>query len=129
MNWKALINPISVMGLVSAVMLVLPGFDCSATLSPATNSDPSNTPADITLTVSEPEDNTITDVPTIEVKGHTNPGAVVSANEVVAIADANGNFDAIVSLDEGPNIIEIVASDEAGNQASVMLIVTLVKGG
>jgi hypothetical protein len=83
----------------------------------------------MSLTISEPEDNTITDVDTIEVKGHTSPGAVVSVNAVVSIADANGNFDAIVSLDEGPNIIETVASDEAGNQASVTLIVTLVKGG
>jgi hypothetical protein len=53
----------------------------------------------------------------------------VSVNEVVTIADANGNFDTAVGLDEGPNVIEIVASDEAGNQASVTLIVTFVKGG
>jgi hypothetical protein len=128
-KWKARINPISVVSLVLAMVLALPGVGCSVTSSPASSTDSSSASAGISLTVSEPEDNTITDVGTIEVKGHTSPGAVVSVNAVVTIADANGSFDAIVSLDEGPNIIEIVASDETGNQASVTLIVTLVKGG
>jgi hypothetical protein len=128
-KWKARINPISVVSLVLAMVLALPGVGCSATPSPASNTDSSSMPAGISLTVSEPEDNTITDVATIEVEGHTDPGAVVSVNAVVTIADANGNFDAIVSLNEGPNTIEIVASDETGSQASVTLIVTLVKGG
>ena len=86
-------------------------------------------PTGISLTVSEPQDNTVTDVATVEVKGQTNAGAVVSVNEVVTTADANGSFEATVGLDEGPNTIEIVASDEAGNEASATLIVTLVKGG
>ena len=86
-------------------------------------------PTGISLTVSEPQDNTITDVATVEVKGQTNAGAVVSVNEVVTTADANGGFEATVGLHEGPNTIEIIASDEAGNEASATLIVTLVKGG
>lgn len=97
--------------------------------SPAGNTDSPSAQAGVSLTISEPEDNTITDVDTIEVKGQSSPGAVVSVNAMITIADANGNFDAIVSLDEGPNIIEIVASDETGNQASVTLIVTFVSGG
>jgi len=128
-KWEALINRISAVSLVLALALPLPGIDCSTTPSPASNADSSSIPASISLTVSEPQDNTITDESTIEVKGQTNPGAVVSVNEVVTIADANGNFDATVSLDEGPNTIEIIASDEAGNQASATLIVTLIKGG
>jgi hypothetical protein len=128
-KWEACTKPISVASLVLVMILALPGVDCSFIPSPAGNTDSQSAPADMPLTISEPEDNTITDVATIEVKGHTSPGAVVSVNAVITIADANGDFDAIVSLDEGPNIIEIVASDETGNQADVTLIVTFVRGG
>jgi hypothetical protein len=83
-KWKALINPILVLSLVLAIVLALPGVSCSATPSPAKNTDSSTTPispqagsgvssssmpAGISLTVSEPHDNIITDVTTIEVKG------------------------------------------------------------
>jgi hypothetical protein len=141
---KLIISPILVVSIVSLMMLALFISGCEAkvspkvglTLSPSavatqSNSSPSSptTTTGISLTVSEPQDNTITDVDTIEVKGHTDPQAVVSVNEEITTADANGDFDATVSLEEGPNTIEVVASDEEGNQASVNLIVTLVKGG
>lgn len=129
------------MVLVMVLALVVGG--CAAGPSPKGSSTPSPavspegspsetppaTPAGISLTVTEPQDNTITDADKIEVKGHTNPEAVVSINEVMTTADANGSFTATVNLAEGPNVIEVVASDEEGDQAEASLIVTFVKGG
>jgi hypothetical protein len=141
---KVTISSILVVSIVSVMVLALLLSGCKATtftsssptLSPSSVSPQGSsvvssptTPTGISLTVSEPQDNTITDVDTIEVKGHTDPQAVVSVNEEITTVDANGNFTATVNLEEGPNTIEVVASDEEGNQASVNLIVTLVKGG
>jgi maltose-binding protein MalE len=114
--------------LVIAVVALL-AMVSGCTTSSSKDSSGVSTSAGVSLTVSEPQDNTITDTPTIDVSGHTNPEAVVSVNDVVTTADANGNFTTTISLNEGPNTIEVVASDQEGNQASVTLIVTLVKGG
>jgi hypothetical protein len=83
----------------------------------------------LSLVVTQPQDDYITDVDTVEVKGHTSPGAVVSVNEDVAIADNQGDFTVTVTLDEGPNIIDVVASDDAGNQTGVTLVVAYTTGG
>lgn len=129
MKRKASTDQILVVTLVLAMVLALPGVGCGLISPPASSIDSPSMSGGISLTISEPEDNTITDVGTIEVRGHTTPGAIVSVNAVVTVADVNGDFDAIVSLEEGPNIIQTVASDETGDQASVTLIVTLVKEG
>jgi len=79
------------------------------------------------LTVTQPEDNIIVDTDRIEVKGTTGPGAVVSANSEFTTADSQGNFVIAVTLDEGPNIIEVLTSDESGNEANLTLMVSYVK--
>lgn len=54
MKWKACTNPISVVSLVLAMVLVLLGVGCSFTPSPASNTYSSSSLADISLTSSEP---------------------------------------------------------------------------
>ncbi len=61
--------------------------------------------------------------------GHTSPEAVVSVNSEITIADTQGTFVITITLAEGPNIVEVIASDEEGNEARTSLTVTLVKGG
>jgi len=64
---------------------------------------------------------------TITVRGTTAPGAVVSVSVdgilEVTIADVGGHFSAIVALQEGPNFIEVVASDLKGNEVTEVLMV------
>ena len=81
------------------------------------------------LTVTQPADNSIINVDRVKVGGRTIPGAVVSINEEITSADAQGIFAVTITLEEGPNIIEVIASNEEGNEARTSLIVTLVKGG
>lgn len=81
----------------------------------------------LTLTVTQPPDNYISSVNTVEVKGRTSAGAVVSANDQITTADSQGNFAVTVTLNEGPNIIDVVASDEAGRETSVTLVVTFAQ--
>jgi hypothetical protein len=60
---------------------------------------------------------------TVTVTGQTVPGATVSINDQAGIADASGNFSIPISLDAGPNAIDVVATDDNGNQGEVLLMV------
>lgn len=81
----------------------------------------------ILLTITEPQDETTVYVADLVVKGQTEPDAVVSVNEAVVEVDAEGNFSTTVTLEEGPNPIEVLASDFEGNEGSVTLTVIYVK--
>jgi hypothetical protein len=76
------------------------------------------------LKVDEPEDESTVDTPEIEVIGTTAPDAEVSINGQPADVDAEGNFSTTITLQEGLNQIEVVASDYEGKKASRILTVT-----
>jgi len=80
------------------------------------------------LELTEPTDGSIINIDKVEVKGNTIPGAVVSINDEITMADTQGIFTVTIDLEEGPNIIEVISSDEEGNEATTSLTVTLVKG-
>jgi hypothetical protein len=60
----------------------------------------------------------------IEVSGLASPGAVVTVNDNILIVGADGIFQTTISLDQGLNLIEVIASDDAGNQASIELTIS-----
>ena len=64
------------------------------------------------------------DVPQVDVSGSAPAGTVISVNDDVLIVGADQQFKTSVPLEEGPNLIEIIASDENGNEASALLTVT-----
>jgi len=78
------------------------------------------------LTVTQPADESIINVDKVEVIGTTIPGAVVSVNGELAEVDEEGNFTMMVVLEEGPNIIEVIASDLEGNEESHTLVIVYV---
>ena len=59
----------------------------------------------------------------LTVTGATLPGAVVSVAGELADIDDQGNFRAIALLDDGANEIDIVASDNQGNQLTTTAFV------
>jgi hypothetical protein len=75
------------------------------------------------LTVTEPADASTIAAETVTVKGTTKPGAIVSVNDEVDTADGNGNFSVSVPLEDGLNAIDVIASDDNGNQGEVLLMV------
>jgi len=97
----------------------------SATPTPA----PSTTMA-LFLEITQPQDGAEVSASTIVVSGKTIAGAVVSVSidDTVEIAniDQDGNFSVTVNLEEGPNIIEVVASDQLGNEKSSSIAVIYV---
>ena len=70
--------------------------------------------------LTEPDDGSQVGTRSFEYGGRTTPGAVVSVfvNDEIAIADVTeeGEFSVKVTLEEGPNHIEVIASDSNGNE-------------
>ena len=58
------------------------------------------------------------------VQGYSNREVVVTVNEAIFTNPAESVFTLPVTLDEGPNLIEIVMSDLDGNEVSITLTVT-----
>lgn len=99
-----------------------------ATVTPQ-NSSSSLPPAkEISLTISSPANGATVTSPTVTVRGKTVPKADVSVNDKDVVADANGNFSAIITLDDGENTIVVVASDANGNNTEKELAVTYNSG-
>ena len=124
------------MVLISLVLIVLvssvlacAGKGPTPTSTPTSTSTPAPTPAALFLRVTSPEDESAVSTGNITVTGSTIPGAVVSVsvgdNTVMADVDQNGNFRAVVPLEEGPNQIVVVASDQQGNEQSSTVTVMM----
>ncbi len=83
---------------------------------------------EISLTIDTPANNSTVTSPTVKVSGKTVPNADVSVNDTELKADGSGNFSTTVTLDEGENIIGIVANDANGNSSEQDLTVTYNSG-
>ena len=59
----------------------------------------------------------------VQVTGHTTIDALLSVNDSVLEIDSEGKFVHTVQLEEGPNLIEVVASDVDGHQMDEVLLV------
>lgn len=78
----------------------------------------------LTLNVIQPQTEAVVTSDLLEVKGQTAPDAIVSVNGIIVKSiDAGGNFTAVVELEEGPNLVEVIASNYQGNQVSQTLAV------
>ena len=88
------------------------------------------TPTVLLLEITQPIDGAQVSTSAVLVTGKTIPGAVVSVSidDTVEIAnvDQNGNFSVTVNLEEGPNLIEVIASDLQGNEKSSTIAVIYV---
>jgi glucodextranase-like protein len=93
-----------------------------APLESSTPSVQSSAPS-LVLKVTTPQDESIVNVASVDVAGTTIPGAVVSVNGQLADVDPSGKFRLTLALDEGPNVLEVVASDDSGNQVYTILTV------
>jgi glucodextranase-like protein len=78
----------------------------------------------VTIQITSPQDGATVNTPQVQVTGVSSPGAVVTVNDDILIAGPDGKFDSTVSLEDGLNLIEIVASNDSGSETSLELTVT-----
>lgn len=68
------------------------------------------------LEINQPEDGSSTQEKEININGKTEAEATLYINERLVILDSEGNFNYPLALAEGENLVQIVATDEAGNK-------------
>ena len=76
-----------------------------------------------TVTLETPHDGETVNFTPLLVIGQTEANAIVSVNDTVGLANADGRFSLSVPLEEGPNVLEVIASNKSGEQAYVILTV------
>ncbi len=81
------------------------------------------------LDILEPVDGeAVVTTATFEVAGRTSIDALVSVNDTFIDVAVDGTFRATVTLEEGPNIIEVVASTAEGDESSIVLVIIYETG-
>lgn len=85
----------------------------TATSAPAPTPTPTPPPG-LFLTVTSIKDGLVVNRANLSVTGVTSPDAIVSVNGVLVTPDAGGSFTRDLTLQEGPNLIEVIASDLSG---------------
>ena len=75
------------------------------------------------LRISSPGDSAVVSVPEIEITGEASDGTVLTIGDEILLVEGSPEFSVTVSLDEGTNLIEFVASNYAGDGLSFYLIV------
>ncbi len=95
-------------------------------VTPATPSTVTPAPVGFFMKVTEPKDESTVATSVISVSGATSPDAVVSVNGETIEVDEQGNFTTMVTLGEGPNTIEVIASDFEGNRESILLAIIYI---
>ena len=76
------------------------------------------------MQVYSPQDEQIFNQPSIAVAGKAPAGTVLSMDKAIFVVPESGDFSFPLTLDEGPNEIELVASDALGNELDIILTVT-----
>lgn len=80
--------------------------------------------ASVIVQITSPSDKTTLSSPYVTVRGKTLPLAEVFVNDNETKADADGNFSSSITLDEGENVIMVVANDSMGNAGEAEITVT-----
>jgi hypothetical protein len=104
-----------------------PGQSAATRLAPTTTrqtSLPASHPTvSLGLNILSPQNNAVVNQPQINLTGSIDRQAVLSVNSDIYILSP-GNFSLPVTLEEGPNALEIAASDYDGNETDLVLVVT-----
>ena len=75
------------------------------------------------LIITEPLDQTFAVHPTIPLVGRTTAGTVVTVNGVAVPVDVSGVFSTTVTLESGPNIIEVLGTSTDGEELDALVAV------
>ena len=77
----------------------------------------------LTLDFEGLNDESIVRSETVLLRGLTSADAIVSVNDVIVEVQANGTFELTLSLDPGPNFVDVVASNLDGSQINSSLAI------
>ena len=75
------------------------------------------------VTINAPQDGSIHPETTVDVVGTAAEGTVLTINDEILYLETGGDFTVTLGLLQGPNTIEITASDLEGNELAEALII------
>lgn len=101
-----------------------PGLSPQGTATPARSGSAAQ--GALFLSISEPAPESVVTARRLVIAGCAAPGAFVSVDDDVVSLDAAGCFRTTVLLEEGPNSLDVVASDRSGRQAAAVVNVIYV---
>ncbi len=78
----------------------------------------------VSLQVLSPQDGAVVNAAQVLVSGTASPGAVVTVNDAILVVGGDGTFQSTVALDQGPNLVEVIASNASGSETTIDLTVT-----
>ena len=78
---------------------------------------------ELLLQVNSPVGDSVVNSNLLQVSGRASPSASVSINGRMAGRGQEGTFTIDLSLDAGPNLVEVIASDLAGNNKEAIFLV------
>lgn len=82
------------------------------------------TSGSLTVRLIEPQDGTTVSASPVKVRGEAPPETVVTVNDDILVVGSDRKFESQVDLSQGPNVIEVDASDTEGNEVTFMVTVT-----
>lgn len=77
----------------------------------------------LTLFLTSPMDGSETSLPQTELTGTVSEDSVLTINDEIYLLDA-GDFSQQISLEAGVNVLQIVVSDDSGNEIDLVIAVT-----
>ena len=75
------------------------------------------------LLITEPENESVVSTSSLPLSGRTGPNAIVSISGRSVPVNRFGYFSSTVALNEGPNVIDVVATNDDGQTLSAVLAV------
>lgn len=108
---------------------VTPDENGSGSADKSTPPPPTPTPTPLFLSVVTPLDESVLTTKEVIVSGKTLATAIASINGILTSVNNEGDFSSIVTLDEGPNILEVVVSDIRGEEVGMILTVIYLTEG
>jgi Glucodextranase, domain B len=93
------------------------------TLPETTPVAPPGTSAALWVKILTPEDGATVTTQAVKITGQAPPETVITINDEILVVPQDQSFEVEVLLQEGPNLIDIVASDLSGNELYIPLTV------
>jgi hypothetical protein len=108
---------VSVIIMLASCQNNLPGLATASNSGPAADN--------ITLNITQPQDESVVRSNPVTVSGSVTPGNEVTVNGI-SVNVENNHFSALVELEAGPNMIEVLARDPAGKEITRYINVVYV---
>jgi hypothetical protein len=77
----------------------------------------------LSVNITSPQDEAVVQAAQVDLIGEADPETVISIDDQFIVVGQERKFSVSLTLDEGPNVIEITASDPAGNEGTTYLTI------